>query len=87
LNPKLLELTETPQRIRSQKRRALSTSNPSTLYLRRPSTTESWDISKLGTYVWVLLDTSARVLEPADITDSSEQTKEWLWWPGKVSYS
>jgi hypothetical protein len=87
LDLKLLESPETPRRIQSQKRRAVSTADPPTPHSRRPSPAESWDVNKLGTYVWVLLDTYAHVLEPADIADSSEQTKEWLWWPGKVSFS
>jgi hypothetical protein len=52
--------------------------------LRRTPPAESWDVSKLGTYVWVLLDADARVLEPGDVTKPNEQTKERLWWPGKV---
>lgn len=34
--------------------------------------------------MWVLLDARARILEPGEPTDFNEQTKERLWWPGKV---
>jgi hypothetical protein len=85
LNPKLLERPpETPPQAQSHKRRAIPTSSPSTPFLWRPPPAESWDVGKLGTYVWVLLDARARVLEPGDVTDPNEQTKERLWWPGKV---
>ena len=85
---KLLERPpETPQRIKSQKRRAEAASSPSARLLWRAPSAESWDVSKLGTYVWVLLDAHGRPLEPGDITDSTEQGKEWLWWPGKVQQS
>jgi hypothetical protein len=87
LNSKPLErLPVTPQRVQSHKRRAVPTSSPSTPLLWRPPPAESWDVGKLGTYVWVLLDARARVLEPGDITNPNEQTKERLWWPGKVLY-
>ena len=46
-----------------------------------------WKAENLGTYVWVLLDRRARVLEPKDIDDPDECIKERLWWPGKVRFS
>lgn len=80
LNPKPLEQpSKTPQRVNKRRAVSTATSSPTTL-LWRPH--EPWDVDKLGTYVWVLLDAHARVLEP--VTDPDEQNKELLWWPGKV---
>ena len=48
---------------------------------------DPWKVENLGTYVWVLLDRRARVLEPEDVDNPDECHKERLWWPGKVRFS
>ncbi|RDB22192.1 hypothetical protein Hypma_010693 [Hypsizygus marmoreus] len=56
----------------------------------RPSylvNTDPWDAKYLGSFVWVLLDRRARVLEPEDIDEHEQQMKERLWWPGKITSS
>ena len=83
---KLLERPpETPYQI--NKRRAEPTPSSSTPHSWGPPPADSWDVSKLGTYVWVLLDGSAHVLDPECVTDPAEQSNERLWWPGKVLLS
>ncbi|KAF5369170.1 hypothetical protein D9615_009985 [Tricholomella constricta] len=42
---------------------------------------DTWDLRKLGTYVWVLVDLDARVLEPDDIEPVA---RDRVWWPGKI---
>ncbi|KAG6915330.1 hypothetical protein DXG01_012102 [Tephrocybe rancida] len=49
-----------------------------------PSSSDTWDLSKLGTLVWVLIDQRARVLEPDDLEDIESQNKDRIWWPGKI---
>ncbi|KAK7040855.1 hypothetical protein VNI00_009451 [Paramarasmius palmivorus] len=41
---------------------------------------ETWDVDKLGEYVWVLIDQSGRVFEP-----DLESQSEYCWWPAKKS--
>jgi len=75
---------------RHDSRERLNPSAPSTpqrraaLHLVDPN---PWKVENLGTYVWVLLDRRARVLEPEDVDDPEECNKERLWWPGKVRFS
>ncbi|KAG5649415.1 hypothetical protein H0H81_004008 [Sphagnurus paluster] len=45
---------------------------------------DTWDISNLGTYVWVLVDRRSRVLEPEDHDDIEARSKDRFWWPGKI---
>ncbi|KAG6880242.1 hypothetical protein C0992_003008 [Termitomyces sp. T32_za158] len=48
----------------------------------KSSLLDTWDSSKLGTRVWVLIDCRARVLEPGD-REETKFKKDWIWWPGK----
>ncbi|KAG6859354.1 hypothetical protein C0993_004042, partial [Termitomyces sp. T159_Od127] len=50
---------------------------------QKSSSLDTWDSSKLGTRVWVLIDYRARVLEPDDLRETKSQ-KDWIWWPAKV---
>lgn len=73
----------TPQASGLQKRRTAPSPSTSTLPWR-PTRDEAWSRKSLGTYVWVLLDSRARVFDPEETTGRS---RERLWWPGKVSIS
>ncbi|KAF8891381.1 hypothetical protein BD779DRAFT_1670989 [Infundibulicybe gibba] len=43
---------------------------------------DSWELTTLGTYVWVLLDRGTRIFEPDDDLPDSKQR---IWWPGKIA--
>ncbi|KAF8077597.1 hypothetical protein FPV67DRAFT_2425 [Lyophyllum atratum] len=62
---------------------ALVTETPPKRQVQPQHDPDAWDIKKLGTYVWVLIDRRARVFDPEDL-EGIEAHPERLWWPGKI---
>ncbi|KAG6812413.1 hypothetical protein H0H92_002989 [Tricholoma furcatifolium] len=46
---------------------------------------EEWDINKLGTRVWVLIDRFGRVSDSEDLEELESQSEARIWWPGKIT--
>ncbi|KAG6829583.1 hypothetical protein H0H87_010824 [Tephrocybe sp. NHM501043] len=73
---------ETPSLASSSQLKTSATKSPRK---SKPVPCDSWDLSKLGKKVWVLIDTHARVLHPDDLEKIESQNKDRIWWPGKVA--